>query len=162
MNAAAGEQLGTEETQNNNRGCHKAAGKWWVEPRRRLLNMTRRTTSWNFRMPRSFCVLARFGAFFWLTCTDAGVFVNQQLHLDLFFCLDSHPESRLREQKQVCLLRCVSHGQEKNTQIRRTTEATPTSRLDEGRWKEFKMHSVSSLSRQRQRNRQSQGRRKER
>ena len=142
MNAAAGEELGIAETQNNNRGCNKVARKWWVELRWRLLNMTRRTTSWIFRKPRSFCVLARFVAVLskLTQCCDedAGVFGYQQLHLEMFFCLDSRPESRVRKQKQVCKLRRVSRGQEKDTQIQRTTEATPTSRLDEGRWKELR------------------------
>ena len=160
MNAAAGEQLGTEETQNNNRGCHKAAGKWWVET---LVEHDEKDNVVELQDATKLQCIGSVRRIVWLTCTDAGVFVNQQLHLDLFFCLDPHPESRLRKQKQVCELRCVSRGQEKNTQKQRTTEATPTSRLDDGRWKELTMHSVSSLvSRQRQRSRQSKERRKER
>ena len=135
MNAAAGKELGTEETQNNNRGCNKVARKWWVELRWRLLNMTRRTTSWIFRKPRSFCVLARFVAVLskLTQCCDedAGVFGYQQLHLEMFFCLESRPESRVRKQKHkskyvsFVAYRVVKKRRHKS---KRTTEATPTSR----------------------------------
>ena len=81
--------------------------------------MTSRTTSRNFRRPRSCSVFAWFDAVLGelAQCCDedAGVLVYHQLHLDLWFCLYSHPASRLRRQKQACSFAAHRVVQEKNT-----------------------------------------------